>query len=151
MRVRNILRGMRNTLAGLWASFACGGPVSFNPVFGKRLDLPQITYPGIWKASVPLPLGCAGHARCMTARTKFVGHHPVDGDGTWARTTLPKQSLGSAGGGKPNRLIMPQKNCKGTAGEQCQQEDSWHRAVCPWTRGNGEGGDTWDIAALKPG
>lgn len=104
MRVRNILRGVRNTPAGLWANFAWGGLVSLNPVFGKCLDLPQAKYPGMWKASVPLPLGCTGRAGCVTARAKFVGRHPVDGDGTRARTTLPKQSLGSAGRRKPKRL-----------------------------------------------
>lgn len=62
MRVRNILRGVRNTPAGLWANFAWGGLVSLNPVFGKCLDLPQAKYPGMWKASVPfafrMPRAC---------------------------------------------------------------------------------------------
>lgn len=40
----------------------CSSFDSLNPTFGKCMELPQIKYPGMWKVSVPFPLGCIGRA-----------------------------------------------------------------------------------------
>jgi len=66
----------------------CSSFEPLNPVFGKCVDLPQTKYLGMLKISVPFPLGCIGHAGCVTSRTKFVDHHLADS--ARARTTLPK-------------------------------------------------------------
>lgn len=59
------------------------------------MDISPIKYPGMWKVCVSFPLGYKGHAGCVRARAKLVGHHPADSAQT--RITLPKQRSGSAG------------------------------------------------------
>lgn len=100
------------------------------------MDLFQIKHPGMWDVGVPHPLGCSGSAGCLTARTKFVGHHSADS--SWARTTLWKRWQKKAG--TPKGLIMPQNKCEGSAGEKYHRQEFWQRAVLARARGNGEGG-----------
>lgn len=77
------------------------------------MDLPQIKYLGMWKASIPFPLGYTGHAGCVVTRTRFVKYRPADS--TRTKTTLPNQRLGSTVRRKlacQKGLIMPQKKCQ---------------------------------------